>query len=101
MKILSISTSSNIATASITDDNKCILELNINNNKTHSETLMPLIDNLLKSTNLALSDINAIACDVGPRFIYWNKNWNINNKSICSILKYSCNSCFFATSFGI
>ncbi len=72
MKILSISTSSNIASVSISENDSCILELNINNNKTHSETLMPLIDKLFKTINLKLCDINCIACDVGPRFIYWN-----------------------------
>lgn len=72
MKILSISTSSNIATVCISENNKCILELNIDNNKTHSETLIPLIQELFNKTNLKLSDINVIACDIGPRFIYWN-----------------------------
>lgn len=72
MKILSISTSSNIATVAITEDEKNILELNINNNKTHSETLMPLVNDLFIKTNLSLSDIDAIACDIGPRIIYWN-----------------------------
>ena len=72
MKILSISTSSNIASVSISENDGCILELNIDNNKTHSETLMPLIDELFKTTNLKLSDIDAISCDVGPRIIYWN-----------------------------
>ena len=71
MKILSISTSSNIASVSISENDDCILELNIDNNKTHSETLMPLIDELFKKTKLKLSDINTIACDIGPRFFYW------------------------------
>ena len=66
MKILSVSTSSNIASVAISEDDKCILELNIDNNKTHSETLMPLVSELFKKTNLNLSDINLIACDVGP-----------------------------------
>lgn len=70
MKILSISTSSNIASVSISENDECILELNINNNKTHSETLMPLIEELFNKTNLKLSDINVIACDIGPRFFY-------------------------------
>ncbi len=66
MKILSISTSSNIATVCISENNKCILELNIDNNKTHSETLIPLIQELFNKTNLKLSDINLIGCDIGP-----------------------------------
>ena len=72
MKILSVSTSSNIASVSISENNDCILELNINNNKTHSENLMPLIQELFKQTDLDLSDINLIACDIGPRFFYRN-----------------------------
>ena len=72
MKILSISTSSNIASVSISENDGCILELNIDNNKTHSETLMPLIDKLFKETNLKLSDIDAISSDIGPRIIYRN-----------------------------
>lgn len=66
MKILSISTSSNIASVSISENDDCILELNIDNNKTHSETLMPLIYKLFNTSNINLSDINAIACDIGP-----------------------------------
>ena len=47
MLILGISTSSNIASVAISKDTECIKELNINNNKTHSETLVPLINELL------------------------------------------------------
>lgn len=66
MKILSISTSSSIASVCLSEDANCIKELNINNLKTHSETLVPLIDKLLNECNVSLSDINLIACDVGP-----------------------------------
>ena len=66
MKILSLSTSSNIATVAISEDDNCIKELNIDIPKTHSETLVPLIDKLLKDTKINLCNINLIACDVGP-----------------------------------
>lgn len=66
MKILAISTSSNIASVALLEDDNCIEELNICNERTHSEKLMPLIDELLKKNNITLSDINLIACDVGP-----------------------------------
>ncbi len=72
MKILAISTSSNIASCAICENEQTILELNINNTKTHSETLIPLVEKLLSETNLKISDINLIACDVGPRLFYWN-----------------------------
>ena len=72
MKILGITTSSNIASVAVCDNNKTILELNINNNKTHSETLIPLVSDLLSKSKIDLSKINLIACDVGPRIFYRN-----------------------------
>lgn len=66
MKILAISTSSDTCSVSLLEDDKCIKELNIQNEKTHSEKLMPLIDELFTSTNLTLKDVNLIACNNGP-----------------------------------
>lgn len=66
MKLLSIDTSSNICSVAILEDGNLIDELNIVNSKTHSENLMPLIDNLFKKNDLSLADISAIACSIGP-----------------------------------
>ena len=72
MRILGISTSSNIATVAVLENEETLLELNINNNKTHSETLMPLVQELFEKLKLNLEDIDLISSDVGPRFIYRN-----------------------------
>ena len=61
----------------------CIKELNIDNLKTHSENLVPLIDELFKTTNRKVSELDLIACDVGPRFFYRNTYWNCYNKGNC------------------
>lgn len=66
MKILAISSSSNTASVALLEDSSCIKELNIFDEKTHSEKLLPLIDSLLKETNTSLSDIELISCDIGP-----------------------------------
>lgn len=66
MVILSISTSTNICSVSLGNENTILKELSIHDAKTHSENLMPLIDKLLKTTNYSLKDINYLACDVGP-----------------------------------
>ena len=66
MKILSVDTSSNVATVAITDDDKLIAEIIVNNKKTHSQTLMPMIDNALKMSELDASDIDLIASANGP-----------------------------------
>lgn len=72
MKILSVTTSSNICSVCLLDNDNIIKELSLDNAKTHSENLMPLIDQLLKETNTFLCDIDYISCDIGPRFFYWN-----------------------------
>lgn len=72
MKILSITTSSSICSVCLLDNDNIIRELSLDNAKTHSENLMPIIDQLLKEANTFLDDIDYIACDIGPRFFYWN-----------------------------
>lgn len=66
MIILAISTSSNNASVSLLENDKCIKELNITDEKTHSEKLMPLTHELFTTTGLNLSDVDLIACDNGP-----------------------------------
>lgn len=66
MLTLAISTSSKICSVALLENDKPIKELNIDNQKTHSENLLPLIDELFKSTNKNVSELNLIACDVGP-----------------------------------
>ena len=66
MKILSIDTSSSICSVAILEDTKIIKEMHNFSEKEHSETLMPMIDELFKTTNLSLDNIGLIACSVGP-----------------------------------
>lgn len=66
MKILAIDTSSKICSVAITEDTKKIIELHSNDEKTHSVKLMPMVDDAFRSTNLNLSNIDLLACCVGP-----------------------------------
>lgn len=66
MKILSIDTASNLCTVAILENNKCIKEIIIADSRNHSEKIMPIIEQILKETNLNLKDINLIVCDKGP-----------------------------------
>ena len=66
MKILSIDTSSKICSVAILEDTDLIIEKHIENELTHSQKLMPLIDEVLKSNNITLSDFDLFACSVGP-----------------------------------
>lgn len=66
MKVLSIDTSSNICSVAILENATLIKEINLDNGLTHSESLMPAIDAILKTTGLSLQQIELIVCDKGP-----------------------------------
>ncbi len=66
MKILGIDTSTMAANVAVLEDDKLICEYTINTKKTHSQKLMPLIENMLKLSDLDIKEIDAIAICVGP-----------------------------------
>ena len=70
MKILSIDTSSKNCSISIVEANNSTFNIiSVKNNadeKTHSQKLMPLIDEMFKEVNLSLDNIDLLACCVGP-----------------------------------
>ena len=57
MKVLAIDTSSKLCSVAILEDTSLIKKLELDNGLTHSETLMPLVQQLLKECNLSLKDI--------------------------------------------
>jgi len=66
LKILSIDTASNICSVAILEDKNLIKEISLDDLKTHSEKLMPMIEEIFNKTNLSLKDIDLIVCDKGP-----------------------------------
>lgn len=66
MKILGIDTSSASLSLGVIDDNVLKGEFTLNHKLTHSENLMPLMDNLLKSLDLTPKDIDIIGVSIGP-----------------------------------
>ena len=66
MKILGIDTSTMAANVAVLEDDKLICEYTINTKKTHSQKLMPMIENILKLSDLDIKEIDAIAICVGP-----------------------------------
>lgn len=66
LKILSIDTASNICGVSILENTSLICKLDKNTGRTHSENLMPMIQQAFYNNNLTLSDIDLIVCDKGP-----------------------------------
>ena len=66
MKILGIDTSTMAANVAVLEDDKLICEYTINTKKTHSQKLMPMIENMLKLSDIDIKDIDAIGICVGP-----------------------------------
>lgn len=66
MKILAVDTSATAASVAVAEENKLIGEFSINTALTHSQTLIPMIDELLNNTGLSVNDINAVAVNAGP-----------------------------------
>ena len=66
MKTLAIDTSSKNASVAILEDLNTLIELNNEDEKTHSQKLMPMIDEAFQKMNLSLDDIGLISCSLGP-----------------------------------
>ncbi len=66
MILLSVSTSGNIASAALLKDGKLLALLKGQRGLTHSETLLPLCERLLKDFDLKARDVDAYAVDIGP-----------------------------------
>ena len=66
MKILAVDTSAVCASVSVTENGKILSESSINTGLTHSRTLMPMIDSVLRNGEIALDSIDTFACSVGP-----------------------------------
>lgn len=66
MKILSIECSATPCSVSITENEKILASSFINVKLTHSQTLMPMVEALLNSANIKLSDIDGFAVSAGP-----------------------------------
>lgn len=66
MRIFAVDTSSGVASAAIVEDNKLICECVLNNKLTHSQTLMPMIDEVFRKSDLTPADIDVFAVSNGP-----------------------------------
>lgn len=126
MKILALDTSSDVCGVSILEDKKLLCISDTNTGRTHSENLMPMINETLQKTGLKAPDIELIVCDIGPgsftgirigvatakafsdslnipnvgisslETLAYNTTLNNEITYICSILDCKNNNCYFA-----
>lgn len=66
MKILAIESASMVASVAIVSEEALLAEYTINHKKTHSQTLLSMVDEMVKMSEVSLDDIDAIAVSGGP-----------------------------------
>ena len=66
MRILALDSSGLVATVAIVEDDQTIAEYTVNYKKTHSQTLLPMLDEIVKMTEFDVDTIDAIAVAGGP-----------------------------------
>lgn len=90
MKILSIDSTSVSASAAVTEDGKILAEEFVNNGYTHSVTLMPIIDKVLKDSETAVSDVDLLAITNGPGSFTGVRIGIASAKGICDAANIPC-----------
>ena len=66
MRILALDSSGLVATVAILEEEQTIAEYTVNYKKTHSQTLLPMLDEIVKMTEFDLETVDAIAVAGGP-----------------------------------
>lgn len=66
MKILAVDSSGNTASVAVYIDGVITALNSVNNNKTHSQTLLPMIEHAMKQAGIDVLELNAVAAAEGP-----------------------------------
>lgn len=66
MKILGLDSSGLVASIAVSENGQIKAEYTVNNKKTHSTTLLPMLDEISKMLEEDLADVEAIAVSAGP-----------------------------------
>ncbi len=66
MKVIGIDSSGLVASVAIAEDGRLVAEYTVNNKKTHSQTLLPMLEEIVKMSGLNMQEADAIAIAAGP-----------------------------------
>lgn len=66
MKLLAIDSSGLVASVAVLSGNSIVAEFTVNNKKTHSQTLLPMMEQAVQMSGIALEEFDAIAVASGP-----------------------------------
>ena len=66
MLIFALDSSASPASAALLEDGKILSEFYINTKQTHSQTLMPMVEAVLRLSAKTLDDVDCLAVSAGP-----------------------------------
>ncbi|MBO5671013.1 MAG: tRNA (adenosine(37)-N6)-threonylcarbamoyltransferase complex dimerization subunit type 1 TsaB [Clostridia bacterium] len=66
MLILALESTAQIASAALWQDGEMLALSSLSSGNTHSTTLLPMVEQMLKNTGRRISDVDLFACTVGP-----------------------------------
>ncbi len=66
MKILAVDSSGLVASVAVVEENTMLAEYTVNYKKTHSQTLLPMLHEIVQMIELDLHSVDAIAVAAGP-----------------------------------
>ncbi len=66
MKILAIESSAGPASCALAGDGRILASAGVHNGLTHSQTLIPLVDSVLKTAGVPLGEVDLLAVAAGP-----------------------------------
>lgn len=80
MKILALDSSGLVASVALLENDNLVAEFTVNNKKTHSQTLLPMLDEVVNAAGIELDAVDAIAIAAGPGVIYRTAYRSSNGK---------------------
>lgn len=66
MKMLVLESSGLVASVALMEEDKMVCEFTMNHKKTHSQTLLPMVDEMVKITGYDIKELDAVAISKGP-----------------------------------
>ncbi len=66
MKIIGIESSSLVASAALWEDGRLLAEYTVDHKKTHSQTLLPMLEEICRMTETDMQTVDAVAVSAGP-----------------------------------
>lgn len=66
MLILALDSTAQVGSVALCEDETLIAEYTLNTGHTHSETLLPMVESVLKITGYTVDDVDLFVCTAGP-----------------------------------